>query len=172
MRFPILSTQYHQGKTLEIDCDRETVALYDHGGHHIGTLTWAWVIDRILSAQDGDEYAHARAYPRAPLAIKVHCVTSEGKEFESLTGGIGGGGLFIESGSPLQPGSELTVEFTLPDHPSEKIAAQGRVVWRRTKTERLLLFPGMDIQFTDIAPEARERIVHLVESLNRSRISN
>lgn len=169
MKFPILSTDTHHGKTLEIDCDRETLTLLGHKGEALGTLTWAWVIDRILSNNEAEDFAHCRAYPRAPLAIKVQCATEDGQRFESLTGGIGGGGLFIESSSPLSPGSEVSLEFTLPDHPNQTIAAKAKVVWRRSKVDRLLMFPGMGIQFTEIAEESRSQIVNLVEALNRGR---
>ncbi len=169
MRFPVLSTASHQGKSLEVDCDRETFTLFGSVGEPLGTLSWAWLIDRILSNHELDESAHARAYPRAPLAIKVTCRTTEGQRFESLTGGIGGGGFFIETSSPLSPGSELELEFALPDQPQQPITAKATVVWRRTKIERVLMFPGMGIQFTDIADEARSQIVTLVEALNRGR---
>lgn len=154
---------------MEVDCDRETLTLLGNLGEPLGTLSWAWVIDRILSNNEVDDYAHSRAYPRAPLAIKVHCRTEDGNRFESLTGGIGGGGLFIETSSPLAPGSEMELEFSLPDQPAERISAKAKVVWRRNKVERLLMFPGMGIQFTEITDEARAQIVSLVEALNRGR---
>ncbi len=169
MKFPVLSTDCHQGKTLEIDCDRETLSLLSDRGEHLGSISWAWVIDRILSDQETDEYAHCRAFPRAPLAVKVQFHTEDGHRYESLTGGIGGGGLFIESSSPLPTGSELSVQFSLPDHPTQTISAKAKVVWRRTKVERLLMFPGMGLQFTNINEEARSQIVDLVDSLNRGR---
>ncbi len=169
MKFPVLSTEAHQGKTLEIDCDRETLTLLGQQGERLGTLTWAWVIDRILSNTEDDAFAHCRAYPRAPLAVKVVCETEDGHRFESLTGGIGGGGLFIESSSPLAPGSEINLAFSLPDHPSRTIEAKAKVVWRRHKVERLLMFPGMGLQFTEIGEEARSQIIKLVEALNRGR---
>ena len=52
----------------------------------------------------------------APLAVKVHCRASDGTTFEGLTGGIGGGGFFIESSAPLKQGTELSLEFSLPDN--------------------------------------------------------
>ncbi len=86
-----------------------------------------------------------------------------------MTGGIGGGGLFIESSAPLAPGSELTVEFALPYRPTEKYKAKAKVVWARAKPERYLLFPDMGVQFTDIAEDAQHRLVELTNALNRNR---
>ncbi|HWJ46572.1 MAG TPA: PilZ domain-containing protein, partial [Candidatus Udaeobacter sp.] len=107
----------------------------------------------------------------APLAVKVRYTTPEGKQFDSLTGGIGAGGLFIESSAPLAPGTELSVEFALPDHPWVKHKAKAKVAWTRNKPERHLLFPGMGVQFTNIDEKARKELVELVDALNRSRVT-
>jgi uncharacterized protein (TIGR02266 family) len=103
------------------------------------------------------------------LAVKVKYTTPEGKQFDSLTGGIGGGGLFIESSQPLAPGTELAVEFALPDRPWEKHKVRAKVAWTRNKPERFLLFPGMGVQFTEIDEKSRHDLVELVAALNRSR---
>ena len=128
------------------------------------------VIEQVLVSSDDTRFAHVRSYPRAPLALKVRYTTPEGKQFESLTGGIGAGGLFIESSTPLAPGTELSIEFALPDRPWEKHKAMAKVAWTRNRPERHLLFPGMGIQFTHIDDKAREELVELVDALNRSRV--
>ncbi len=169
MKLTVTATEAHQGKALDIDCDQETITLVGINGERLGTLTWEAVIDRILSSDEDSRFAHSRAHPRAPLAIRVRYTTPEGKQFDSLTGGIGGGGLFIESSTPLPQGTELAVEFSLPDRPWEKLKAKAKVAWTRNKPERYLLFPGMGVQFTDIAPEARAQVLELVNALNRNR---
>ncbi|MCS6319077.1 MAG: PilZ domain-containing protein [Nitrospira sp.] len=169
MKFPVTATSEHQGKTLGIDCEQETLSLFDDKGKRLSILAWSTLIEYMLSVDEEALFAHSRAHPRAPLAIKVHCSTADGKHFDSLTGGIGGGGLFIESSTPLTPGTELTVEFALPDRPSQKFETRAKVAWTRSKPERYLLFPGMGIQFTDIDPEAQKRLIELVASLNRTR---
>lgn len=171
MKFPITSTQGHQGKTVEMDVDQEVVTLRNAKGELLGTLSWGDLIERILASDDDARFAHARAHPRAPLAVKVRYTTPEGKQFDSLTGGIGGGGLFIESSTPLAPGTELSVEFALPDRPWEKHKAKAKVAWTRNKPERYLLFPGMGVQFTEIDEKARKELVELVAALNRTRIT-
>ncbi len=169
MKFPVTATREHQGKTLSIDCDQETLSLFDATGQRLCILTWGTLIEHMLSVDEDARFAHSRVHPRAPLAIKVHCTTTDGKHFDSLTGGISGGGLFIESSAPLAPGTELKVEFALPDRPSQKFETRAKVAWARSKPERYLLFPGMGIQFTDIDPEAQARLIDLVASLNRTR---
>lgn len=171
MKFPVTETQGHEGKILEIDANHEVISLHSPKGELLGTLSWQEIIERILASDDDTRFAHARAHPRAPLAVKVRYTTPEGKQFDSLTGGIGGGGLFIESSTPLAPGTELAIEFALPDRPWEKHKAKAKVAWTRNKPERFLLFPGMGVQFTDIDEKARKELVELVTALNRSRVT-
>jgi type IV pilus assembly protein PilZ len=171
MKFSVTTTEGYEGKVLEMNADQEVVMLHSAEGALLGALSWRIVIEQILAGSDDDaRFAHVRSYPRAPLAVKVRYTTPEGKQFESLTGGIGAGGLFIESSTPLAPGTELSVEFALPDRPWEKHKATAKVAWTRNKPERHLLFPGMGVQFTHIDEKAREELVELVDALNRSRV--
>ena len=171
MKLPVITTEGHAGKVLEMNVDQEMVTLRGTTGELLGTLSWGTVIEQILASDDDTRFAHARSHPIAPLALKVRYTTPEGKQFDSLTSGIGAGGLFIESSTPLAPGTELSVEFALPDRPWEKHKAKVKVVWTRNKPERHLLFPGMGVKFTNIDKEARKELVELVDALNRSRLA-
>ena len=133
-------------------------------------LSWGSVIEQILASDDDVRSPIARSPPRAPLAVKVRYTLRTGRH-RQLNRGIGAGGLFIESSSPLAPGTELSVEFALPDRPWEKHKAKAKVAWTRNKPERHLLFPGMGVQFTDIDEKARKELVELVDALNRSRLA-
>jgi type IV pilus assembly protein PilZ len=165
MKLPIIVSELHQGKALELDCEQETITLLNDEGQPLGMVSWDSVIDLIRSTGEQNGAKHVRAHPRAPLAVKVKYSTSEGKRFDGLTGGIGGGGLFIESSMPLPVGAELVVEFALPDRPLETIKAKGKVAWVRPKPDRFTLYPGMGVQFTEISSRARENLVDLVRSL-------
>ncbi len=171
MRFSVTTTPGHQGKSLEVDIDREQIIVYGVNGQILGAVNWGTIVDRVIVSDEDTRFAHNRAHARAPLAVRVRYTTPEGKQFDSLTGGIGGGGLFIESSAPLTPGTELAVEFSLPDRPWEKHKAKAKVAWARSKPERYLLFPGMGVQFTEIQPESRTQLVELVNALNRNRAS-
>jgi len=172
MRFPVITTEGHQGKVLEMNADQEEVTLHSATGELLGVLSWGAVIEQILANDDDVRYAQARSHPRAPLAMKIRYTTPEGRQFDSLTGGIGAGGLFIESSAPLAPGTELSVEFSLPDRPWEKHKAKAKVAWTRNKPERHLFFPGMGVQFTNIDEKSRNELLRLVEALNRSRVTD
>ncbi len=172
MKFPVIMTEGHQGKVLKMDADQEGITLHSAAGKLLGILSWGVIIEQILSRDEETRFTHARFHPRAPLAMKIRYTTLEGKQFDSLTGGIGAGGLFIESSAPLAPGTELSVEFSLPDHPREQYKATAKVSWTRIKPERHLFFPGMGVQFTNIDEKARKDLLELVEALNRSRATD
>lgn len=169
MKFLVVSTAGHQGKSLLIDPGHEAINVHDTAGQLLGNMPWGAIIERVLASSEDARFAHCRTQPRAPLALKVRYTTPEGKQFDSLTGGIGGGGLFIESGAPLSPGTELAVEFALPDRPWDKFQAKAKVAWVRNRPERYLLFPGMGVQFMELDKKIEEQLVGLVEALNRSR---
>lgn len=170
MKHPVITTVGHQGKLLVVDAEHELILVHDAGGILMGGIPWGNLIDHLLASDDDARFAHCRTHPRAPLAVKIRYSTPEGKQFDSLTGGIGGGGLFIESSSPLAPGTEVSIEFALPDRPWEKLKAKGKVAWTRNRPERHLLFPGMGVQFTDIDEKAQAQLVELVDALNRNRV--
>jgi type IV pilus assembly protein PilZ len=165
MRLAVTVSEIHQGKMLELDCDQEIITVLDDQGHLMGSVSWDSFIDWVRSTSQADDSTHARVHPRAPLAVKVHYSTKEGKEFDGLTGGIGGGGLFIESSMPLPVGSSVNIQFALPDRPLDTIRASGKVCWVRSKPDRFTLYPGMGIQFTDIEVKARDHVMDLVKSL-------
>jgi type IV pilus assembly protein PilZ len=172
MKFSVTTTPGHEGKIFEVNTNNEVITIYGSNGALLGAISWKDIIERIITSDDDVRFAHARADARAPLAVKVKYTTPEGKQFDSLTGGIGGGGLFIESSQPLAPGTELEVEFALPDRPWEKHKAKAKVAWTRNKPERFLLFPGMGVQFLDIDEKSRCELVELVAALNRSRVTS
>jgi type IV pilus assembly protein PilZ len=169
MKLPVVSTAGHQDKCLLIDVEQETIAIQDSSGTFLGSQSWREMIEQILHNGDEARFAHSRTQPRAPLAIKVRYTTPEGKRFDGLTGGVGGGGLFIESSDPLAPGTALSIEFALPDRPWETLNVKAKVAWARKRPERQVLFPGMGVQFVDIDEKAHHQLVELVEALNRSR---
>jgi len=155
MRLPVIATHGHKGKALDLDCEQETITLLGFRGEQLGTLTWESVIDQILASRE----------PKVSLSVKVKYSTPEGKLFESRAGGIGGGGLFIESTAPPPVGTKLTIEFVLPDCPSEWLEAKGAVAWVCPKADQYTFSPGMGVRFIDISADARRRVMDLVRSL-------
>ena len=168
VKYPVSSSLRHRGKVLELDTAREVVILLGINGEPIGSLTWDFVIDQILAYRKPAGHKEVRSEPRVSLSFRIRYKTLEGHEFESRAGGIGGGGLFIESQSPLPVGTKLAMEFSLPEQQTEWMAAKGNVAWVCPKADQYTFSPGMGIRFTDIAPDMKDRILDLVKSVQSS----
>ena len=169
MRLPIRDSSVRPGHFLEFDCDGETVTLVGSEGEPVGSLTWAAVVAFIHKSAGTNAASSSRAYSRASLALKVRYPAGDNRPLMSVTGDVSGGGLFIETGTPLPQGTELTVDFTMPDPPYEHVQATAQVVWARKKAERYVFLPGMGIKFTDIPRESRSRLQDLVEEVHQVR---
>lgn len=164
MKYPVSSSLRHRGKVLELDAMREMITLLGINGEPIGSLSWDFVIDQIIAYRKPPVYKEVRSEPRISLAFRVRYNTPEGQQFESRAGGIGGGGLFIESQSPLPVGTNLVMEFSLPEKPMEWLSAKGIVAWVCPKSDQYTFSPGMGVRFTEVTSEIRERILDLVKS--------
>jgi uncharacterized protein (TIGR02266 family) len=167
MRLPVIATTAHKGKVLEIDYERETVSLRGPHGEGLGTIKWADLIEFIQGAGEPVHQTDSRDQPRMSLLLKVRYTAAGGKPIESRAGGIGGGGIFIESTAPLPVGTELALSFALPDRPQEWLDAKGTVAWVCPKPDQYTFSIGMGVQFTDISAAARKRIIDLVNSMKR-----
>jgi type IV pilus assembly protein PilZ len=169
MRLPVITTLIHKGKALELDCERELITVRGSKGEKLGSVTWASIIEQARPLPEPDRWKELRDQPRLSLVLKVRYTTAGGKTIESRAGGIGGGGLFIESVSPLPVGTGISLEFALPDQPAEWLQAKGAIAWVCPKPDHYTFSPGMGVQFTDIQLDARARIVELVKSLRGAR---
>lgn len=167
MKYPVVSSLRHKGKAIELDPAREIITLIGINGEQMGNLSWDFVIDQILAYRKPPASREARTEPRVTLSFRVKYKTPEGHHFESRAGGIGGGGLFIESQAPLAVGTKLILEFSLPERPTEWLAARGLVAWVCPKADQYTFSPGMGVRFTDIDPDIRNRVLELVKSLQQ-----
>jgi len=163
VKYPVSLSFRHKGKILELDVDRELVIVKGVKGDTIGSLSWDFVIDQILSYHKGSVQKEVRSEPRISLAFRVRYNTPEGVRFESRAGGIGGGGLFIESQSPLPVGTKLSMEFSLPEKYEDWLPAKGSVAWVCPKADQYTFSPGMGIRFTEVTDEIRNRIHEIVK---------
>ncbi|BCA55412.1 hypothetical protein W02_25520 [Nitrospira sp. KM1] len=165
MKYQVASSLRHKGKTIEMDSAREIVTLLGINGEAMGNLSWDFVIDQILAYRKPPATRESRTEPRVTLSFRVKYRTPEGQYYESRAGGIGGGGLFIESSAPLPVGTKLAMEFSLPEKPNEWLPAKGLVAWVCPRADQYTFSPGMGIRFTEIATDIRTRVLDLVKAI-------
>lgn len=170
LNLPVKVSTRHKGKVLQVNSETETMALIGPADESLGTVSWDAVIDVIQSSEKaGRSQRPARNYSRSPLAATLRYVIPNRKDSTGVTCEIGGGGIFIETTTPSQVGTVVTLELALPDDPTKPITAKGQVAWIRPREERHVFYPGMGVQFTEISDESRARIVNMVKSLDQSR---
>ncbi len=96
---------------------------------------------------------HLRKYPRIQVNFSVQCVVDR-SPFRGRALTLGGGGLYIETHQSLPPGSALKLRFRPAKHlPVIKVEARSR--WERPGE-------GAGVEFTEIDPHDRQRILRLI----------
>jgi type IV pilus assembly protein PilZ len=164
VKYSVLLSLRHKGKVLQIDAEREIVTLLGGNGDVIGSVSWDVVIDQVLAYRKVVVQKEVRAEPRISLTFRVRYNTPEGQQFESRAGGIGGGGLFVESHNPLPVGTKLAMEFSLPQKPDQWLPAKGTVAWVCPKADQYTFSPGMGVRFTEVDEGVRDRIYEVVKT--------
>lgn len=98
-----------------------------------------------------------RRHKRDKRALEVHCA-SFGLEEIFVSRNISGGGLFLKTPSPLAPGSQVELTFSVsPEAPA--ITCSGRVVYSNPGV-------GMGIQFLDAKNEIEMALSAIEEQSN------
>jgi len=166
MEIPIQQSESYKDYVIRIDLEKETLSLFDKGKEFVSSVSLSDLVDILI---EWNRKAGRRKKARALLAMKVQYQTDNNPWKESITGAVGIGGLFIETPEPLQKGSQIKIRFSLPDAPSKTIETSGRVVWTRNQFEKILYFPGMGVEFTEISPEETQAIESIVRSINKAR---
>ena len=60
MKFPVTATREYHGKTLDIDCEQETLALFDDKGQRLAIISWETLFEHMLSIDEDSRFAHSR----------------------------------------------------------------------------------------------------------------
>jgi uncharacterized protein (TIGR02266 family) len=97
------------------------------------------------------------------VKLRVSATTLEQDElYENYSLNISEGGIFIETDSPFLPGTELGLEFQLPQPPGP-ISTKGVVV-RTVMPDNLgdNPAPGMGVKFTDLSSDDQKKIAEYV----------
>ena len=103
-----------------------------------------------------------RKTPRTSTVIQVdyHTVDSFFRDFvEDLSTG----GMYIATPKPLEPGTQLRLEFLLPgcNYP---IRVNGKVMWNRGTCD-IGRRRGMGVKFENLSPGAKDKINTMIKQL-------
>ncbi|GBE15010.1 PilZ domain protein [bacterium BMS3Abin14] len=93
-------------------------------------------------------HKNRRKYPRVPTDVKVTCEHGA-DSFSRYTLNVSQGGIFIRTREPLEIGTTIKAEFTLPSI-GHTFSIEGKVVWWKAQGNESG-DAGMGIEFTDIS---------------------
>lgn len=74
---------------------------------------------------------------------------------------IGLGGVFLQADVPYKAGTEIDIQFIVPDH-TKPITIKCKVAWSKTQPD----VPGMGVEFISISDEDKDI---LIEYFNNTR---
>ena len=94
-----------------------------------------------------------RKHSRVALAVEID-LSSESHFFSGLSGDLSEGGVFVETYRDIPVGSEVELEFDLPNG---SVTAHGSVKWHRDHSDSSP--PGVGVAFDDLSEEGKEIIV-------------
>ena len=102
-------------------------------------------IDRIRKALD----LKTRLIDRIAFSAPVRYRTGDGPESRGVTLNLSTTGMYVVSQTPPEPGTKLSLTFTLPGCP-KAFKAVGEVVWNTLPMTKSVLTPGFGLRFLDL----------------------
>lgn len=118
------------------------------------------------------DFNNLRTFPRVPIRLKIDYFKDPGVFLYDYSRNLGRGGLFIETESPMPPGTDLHLLFTLPKQ-ERPIEVTGRVVWthRRQDHDEFRGVPGMGIQFQNPEGENKDALDRFFREIDYDNLS-
>ncbi len=97
-----------------------------------------------------------RLSPRVRMMAAID-FSSDANFYQGFSANISEGGLFVATVNLVPLGTEVDLSFSLPS--GDRIDAKGVVRWVREVNDKLPdAFPGMGVEFVNLAPQAQESI--------------
>lgn len=120
----------------------------------------AFVLNRLLFSQ----HANRRLHPRALTKLSGSFVVKQAKtKKECVSVDLSVAGAFVKTAKPLAIGTELELQFTIPNLP-HAVQCKGTVVHNRKTTSDDLYPSGMGIRFDDIFASDRSKLFDYISS--------
>jgi uncharacterized protein (TIGR02266 family) len=110
----------------------------------------------------GISHAGQRKTPRTSTVIQVDYHTAD-SFFRDFVDNVSTGGMFIATPKPLEPGTQLRLEFLLPGF-NYPIRVKAEVMWNRDKSS-VNQRRGMGVKFENLSPNAKDKINTIVKRL-------
>lgn len=108
-------------------------------------------------------HMHARLRSLRPRVRVPVLLESAGERYAGLTVDLSLGGLFLETDAALAPGTEVLLEFSLPE--AGLLLVRAEVAWVNQPAAKIKkdLPVGLGMQFTKLTPEAQMALGRFIE---------
>lgn len=121
-------------------------------------------VNRVMLIQAVNHFLRlaSRGLARVPLETDVRLSDPSGTSTWGWARNVSRGGIYVEHERPLEPDTEVALEFEMPET-HEPVAPTARVVWRRlaSTSDR----PGMGLQFLKLEREQARMLEDYVYEL-------
>jgi len=104
-----------------------------------------------------------RRHPRYGFQVHVTC-QNVNTVFSAITHNVSRGGCFIQTQSPLPPGTTIWVEFSFTDIPVNLGSIQGRVAWSTPPDEPI---QGMGIAYENVPDVVGELLDEFIDHVRK-----
>jgi len=112
-------------------------------------------------AHDRRRGSERREHERVAVCLEVDYRCDDTFLFAYITD-MSAMGIFIQTTSPKPPGTLLNLRFRTQD--GAQLDVDGRVIWVNHPHGADSINPGMGVQFVDLTPAQRDRILALVRT--------
>jgi len=120
--------------------------------------------DAVATGNGEEDGQNRRSAERFDIEWSVDCVTDDTFLYAAITN-ISELGIFVACDQPFEVGTMVSLRFA-PQGGAEPFALPGRVQWVNLhKPLAPCRNPGMGIQFVDLGPDDRERIVEAIHTI-------
>lgn len=104
-----------------------------------------------------------RSARRVPVKLRVDWKAEGTFLYENATN-ISEHGIFVETNDPMEPGTMIDLQFTIPDS-HKKIQVLGEVAWANPLRPEKNYNPGMGIRFVNLKEIDKEMILSLIKRI-------
>ncbi len=112
-------------------------------------------------AHDRRQGRERRVHERVAVCMEVDYRCDDTFLFAYITD-MSAMGIFVQTTSPRPAGTLLNLRFRLPD--GSPLDVDGRVIWVNHPHGATSINPGMGVQFVDITPAQRDKVLGLVRT--------
>ena len=116
-----------------------------------------------MDSESSDHFVDQRRHPRYGFQVHVTC-RNVNTVFAAVTRNVSLGGCFVQTESPLPPGTTIWLEFSFTDIPVNLGSIQGRVAWSTQPDDPI---QGMGIAYENVPDVVEDLMNEFIDHVKR-----